>query len=124
MLLNYDPQKLLTCAPISIKVEDVVQVYSGKPGCMCGCNGKHHYAERYRGQGKALTGYDPGDDAFNDRSVAIIVAKLNKLGLPPEFPETREEYVTVEIQTGKNSWRVYAAYLKPAFKGLVEPTDA
>jgi hypothetical protein len=31
-----------------LTVEDTVRSYSGKPGCMCGCNGKYSETDRAR----------------------------------------------------------------------------
>ena len=31
-----------------LNVTDTVKSYSGKPGCMCGCNGKYNEGERAR----------------------------------------------------------------------------
>lgn len=44
----------------NIQFEQVKQAYSGKPGCMCGCNGKYTTPEE------------------NPRSVKILINKLNK----------------------------------------------
>ena len=48
--------------------KQIVKVYSGKMGCMCGCNGKWSYTA----QGAAAAGY--GD--VNERSVKIIAKKV------------------------------------------------
>jgi hypothetical protein len=46
---------------------NVEKVYSGKPGCMCGCRGKYSYAQG-RGDGKY--------DVVNERSVKILFNKI------------------------------------------------
>jgi hypothetical protein len=46
---------------------NVEKVYSGKPGCMCGCRGKYSYAQ----------GCEEGyDDQVNERSVKLIFNKV------------------------------------------------
>ena len=46
---------------------NVKTVYSGKPGCMCGCRGKYSYAQ----------GCEEGyDDQVNERSVKILFNKV------------------------------------------------
>ena len=46
---------------------NVEKVYSGKPGCMCGCRGKYSYAQ----------GCEEGyDDQVNERSVKILFNKV------------------------------------------------
>ena len=46
---------------------NVQKVYSGKPGCMCGCRGKYSYAQ----------GCEEGyDDQVNERSVKILFNKV------------------------------------------------
>jgi len=46
---------------------NVQKVYSGKPGCMCGCRGKYSYA----------SGCEEGyDDQVNERSVKILFNKV------------------------------------------------
>lgn len=46
---------------------NVQKVYSGRPGCMCGCRGKYSYAQ----------GCEEGyDDQVNERSVKLIFNKV------------------------------------------------
>jgi hypothetical protein len=51
----------------------VFKVYSGKGGCMCGCNGKYSYTQE--GADKHHPGYDVGD-MVSERSVKIIAGKV------------------------------------------------
>lgn len=61
-----------------IQIEDVVSVYSGRPGCCCGCRGKHTYRSSTREEGTKLRGYKVWDKEVSDRTVARIVNKVNK----------------------------------------------
>ena len=59
-----------------IDADKVVNVYSGRQGCMCGCLGKYSYASRY--QAARLVAGAVADDEVSDRSVRVIVGKLNR----------------------------------------------
>ena len=61
-----------------IDADKVVNVYSGRHGCMCGCLGKYSYASRYQAAGGSRRGYAVADDEVSDRSVRVIVGKLNR----------------------------------------------
>ena len=52
---------------------NVTKVYSGKPGCMCGCRGKYSYTAH--GAAKDGPGYDVSD-SINERSVKLIFNKV------------------------------------------------
>lgn len=60
-----------------IDAAKIASVYSGKPGCMCGCRGKYHYASAFLAAERKKQGLIT-DDEVSDRSVKIIVGKLNK----------------------------------------------
>lgn len=55
-------------------------VYSGRAGkCCCGCSGNHRYASKYREESGKTRGYPLLDEDVSDRSVSIIVNRLNRL---------------------------------------------
>src|SRR5208282_3692776 len=60
----------------SIKVSDVSSVYSGKPGCCCGCNGNHRYNSQHVESASKNRGYAVTPDEVNDRQVKKILAIL------------------------------------------------
>jgi len=60
------------------KLEDVVDSYHGKIGCMCGCNGKYKYATKHVKFAEKNRGYDLWQDEISDRSVKIIYNKIAK----------------------------------------------
>lgn len=70
----------------ALTLENVQSVYSGKPGCCCGCNGTHKYPSDARGRGKELRGYEIGEDEISDRSVKIIFNKVFGGKLGPAIP--------------------------------------
>ena len=56
-----------------LDISKIVKVYSGKLGCMCGCNGKYSYtADSAANHGP---GYDVSDKV-NERSVRIMAKKI------------------------------------------------
>jgi hypothetical protein len=61
-----------------INLNEIMSVYSGRPGCCCGCRGKHTYASKYATKASKDRGYKVNEDEISDRSVKIIVGKMNK----------------------------------------------
>ena len=56
-----------------LDVSKIVKTYSGKIGCMCGCNGKYSYTQ------DGAENFGPGYDvtnSINERSVKIIAKKV------------------------------------------------
>ena len=54
-------------------INNIVKVYNGRCGCMCGCLGKYSYtAEGAKNYGP---GYDVSD-SVNERSVRIMAKKI------------------------------------------------
>jgi hypothetical protein len=54
-------------------INNIVKVYNGKIGCMCGCKGKYSYTAK--GAVENSPGYDV-TDSVNERSVRIIANKV------------------------------------------------
>ena len=63
---------------MNIQLENVMSVYAGRPGCMCGCRGKHTYASKYVCEASKDRGYEVTPDEVSDRTIKIIVNKLAK----------------------------------------------
>ena len=56
-----------------LNVSNIVKVYNGRCGCMCGCNGKYSYtADGAKNHGP---GYDVSN-SVNERSVLIMAKKI------------------------------------------------
>jgi len=54
-------------------ITNIVKVYNGRCGCMCGCLGKYSYTA------KGAVDYSPGydvSDSVNERSVRIMAKKI------------------------------------------------
>lgn len=56
-----------------VQIADVRSVYSGKPGCMCGCRGKHSYAGAHREEAGQNRGYAVSDDEVNNAQVTRVL---------------------------------------------------
>jgi hypothetical protein len=84
----------------------VQSTYSGKHGCCCGCLGTHRYASAHRKAGGRRRGLRIQDNEINDRSVAITVARMNKLiAAGGQRVRISPELVSVQTDT-----RLYIAY--------------
>ena len=93
-----------------INLPNVASVYSGIDGrCCCGCSGKHTYASKHRVWGSKNRGYKVEDDQVNDRTVKMIVNKIEKAiaaGVKP-YKHNPEELVSITVGS-----RLYIAYMK------------
>ncbi|MCK9569119.1 hypothetical protein M0R72_09270 [Candidatus Pacearchaeota archaeon] len=78
----------------SIKVEKVMSVYSGRPGCCCGCRGKHTDASW------APVKHEERGRKVNDRTVRLIVSKINLLLRAHEVNENPNASLEVEASAG------------------------
>lgn len=86
-----------------IEISNVVSVYSGRPGCMCGCRGRHSYADRFARVGGERRGYAVRPEEISDRSVKHVVSKLNA------DPNTRVEDGIAWLDLATRSYAVYLA---------------
>ena len=63
------------------KVEDVLDVYSGRDGkCCCGCSGKYSYNSKRVDEGSRERGYRVDPEECNDKMIAKVL-KLMKANL-------------------------------------------
>lgn len=90
-----------------VSLSEVSSVYSGKPGCCCGCRGKHTYTQTHRQAASKSRGYEVTDDEVNDGVVKQIVGKINKLLAEGLIPEVDDTYLAVELPN-----RLYVVYFK------------
>lgn len=54
---------------LSIQQDDVLSVYSGKPGCACGCRGKYSYASKLVAEASKNRGYKVTPDEVSDKNI-------------------------------------------------------
>jgi len=85
-----------------IDTNKVLKVYSGRPGCWCGCRGKYSFASEFTAEGATRRGYAVWPDEVSDRNVRMIVKRLNN------NPNTKIEDDIAFLELDN---RVYAAYL-------------
>lgn len=52
---------------------DVLCVYSGKPGCACGCRGNYHYNSARKSEAAERRGYALNADEVSDEQVAHVL---------------------------------------------------
>ena len=91
-----------------IKLEKVLSVYSGINGkCCCGCSGKHTYSSTRREEAGKDRGYEIEDDEVNDRTVKMMVNKINKQIELGNVLDNNEDLVSCVV-----GQRLYIAYLK------------
>ena len=67
-----------------LKVEHTIRSYSGKPGCMCGCNGEYKDTERSRKLAitQLLKNPDVRFDSWNggeEGAVFVVTATRNRV---------------------------------------------
>ena len=84
--------------------ENVMKVYSGKHGCMCGCQGKYTVNSNYVEQANAERGYPYDEDEVNDRVVKGMLTKMKKMVLLTDEDE-EDNYVFAETDN-----RIYVAW--------------
>ena len=89
-----------------IDKSNVMSVYSGRPGCCCGCRGKHYYASALRGDATVKRGYSIQDDEVNDGMVTRVVNLINKAIEDGSEVEIKKDYYCLETES-----RWYIAYL-------------
>ena len=85
-----------------IDTNKVLKVYSGRPGCWCGCRGKYSFASEFAAEGTTRRGYAVMPDEVSDRNVRMIVKRLNNNS------DTKIEDGIAFLELDN---RVYAAYL-------------
>jgi len=84
-------------------------VYSGIDGrCCCGCAGKHTYASAFQKAAGKRRGYKVDDCEVSDRTVALIVNKIN--AAPAESREYHDGNYR-KFHTAVIGGRLYIAYL-------------
>ncbi len=87
-------------------IQNIVKVYNGKIGCMCGCRGKYSYTAD--GAENFGPGYDVSD-MVNERSVKILAKKV--LSNPLANRDESTEYVFVEDRANN---KIQVVYFKKA----------
>lgn len=90
---------------LSVTKNDVTSAYSGRPGCMCGCKGKHSYHPKYRIASGQRRGYKVSDDEVSLRSISYTLNKLQRFAIAGGEVDYGDNYAYAEI-----NGRAYAVY--------------
>lgn len=113
-----------------IERDHVLMVYTGKRGCMCGCNGKYRYPKANAELGKAQRGYAINPEEFNDAQVTRVLktmATLENVEVGEIYGKAGDSlcYIWDDAETGRRV-AVYtkpgAPYTKPEIP--VDPSEA
>lgn len=85
-------------------IDNVMKVYSGAHGCMCGCLGNYRVNPKFVAEANKDRGYDYDADDISERSVKTIITKLIKAGA------TTDEGNEGQYIFAKTDTRIYVAY--------------
>lgn len=109
---NETKRKLETTVEVAmekiIDIDNVSSVYSGKAGkCACGCAGKHTYASKHVKWASKDRGYRVEEEEVNDRSVKLIVNRMNAIIESGDYEYPFREDGFTSLESGD---RLYIAY--------------
>ena len=90
-------------------VDKVRSVYSGKNGCCCGCRGNHRYASAFVDQASKDRGYQVTSDEVSDRSVKMVVNKVQKFFQDQATDRVFWDDGFVSVDHGGRTYTVYFA---------------
>jgi len=62
----------------NLKSDNVLMVYSGKRGCMCGCKGKYSYNPLYQELGTERRGYPVTGEDLNKGMITRVLRLMKK----------------------------------------------
>jgi len=68
--------KVLTLQSHPLDRSRVVAVYTGRRGCMCGCNGEYHYTGASRAEASKRRGYEVRDEEVDEIEVARVIDEV------------------------------------------------
>jgi hypothetical protein len=109
---------------MQIDLSTVKRVYSGKPGCGCGCRGEYKVPARNAANGITERGYAYSPEDVSDRSVAIIVHKIEKIAngeLPGEIEMMGPNWLSANNDYPRDAaTRTYIVYFETPQPGFVE----
>jgi hypothetical protein len=119
--------KLTLAALAALTPANVQGVYSGKPGCACGCKGNYRYHSTQVQAATKRRGYEVTPDEVNDKQVAKVLKIVQEAGakdraalsaaaiLGIEAPEPKvvvgDSYFSFDVENVDNgNVRVYTIY--------------
>lgn len=98
----------------ALTVDKVMSVYSGKPGCACGCKGKHSYNSACVDAASLNRGYTVTPDEVNDRQVARVLGLVQANPALLETWEPGDSHFAVTLASDSGSQRLYIVYIAEA----------
>jgi hypothetical protein len=94
----------------NIKKEEVMSVYSGRPGCACGCRGKYSYSSLHRGMAESSRGYEITADEVNDAMITRVIKLFQKnVGIVKGFTGTECRILYFDVPSGNRTYTLYFA---------------
>jgi len=107
----------------SLTVADIATVYSGKPGCACGCNGKYSCTVAAQDEVAESHGYRYSADQVSDRRCLSILRKVQAAALEHPYHEDLNDHGRTEcgwnvaddlqyVTATVTPRRVYTVYLR------------
>jgi hypothetical protein len=95
---------------MKLDIDKVQQVYSGRPGCACGCRGTYKAPNRMADQGMEVRGYAFDAEDISDRSVKTIVGKVERIAngeLGGEIDMVSPVWISANSADGSRTYTVY-----------------
>lgn len=95
--------------------DNILSVYSGKPGCMCGCVGKHYYNPVYKDEGTKRRGYEVSDEETSIRMITRVLNLLRDVASDLSADESSKLVVDDNYFYARINNRDYVAYVRDGF---------
>jgi hypothetical protein len=100
-----------------IDIDKVLNVYSGKPGCMCGCKGKYTFRKATQQLGTENRGYEVTDEECDDAKVQRLINKVTRMldDSTGDYEVEIDEDGSVYVETPTRIYyvRMIEAFTKP-----------
>lgn len=102
----------ITAIPVGeLKVEDVAVVYSGRPGCGCGCRGKYWVNPAWLAQATKRRGYEYAPEEISLQQVRRVLGIIQRRASEVEVVEDAKQTIYY-IEDGTRFYWVFV-YAKP-----------
>ena len=88
----------------ALSKDTVINVYSGRPGCCCGCRGNHFHNTKF----PDTDVYD--HTVFNDRQVARVINVIKRAAIAVTDEDLKAFDLGGTYVAWQNDTRVYIAY--------------
>ncbi len=75
---NELPRELVESFILGLRPEDILSVYTGPDGCMCGCQGSRRYNPEHRAEASLVRGYEVSESECSSRSISVVLNKFKK----------------------------------------------